>query len=52
MFTPGEINTYAKNEGLRPIADKEIYPVEKGVDETEYALVLKKSANKSVCLLR
>ena len=42
MFTPGEIKTYAKNAGLRPVADKEIYPVERGVDEMEYALVLKK----------
>ncbi|MBW8003413.1 MAG: class I SAM-dependent methyltransferase [Planctomycetes bacterium] len=42
MFTPGEINAYAKNAGLRPVADKEIYPVERGVDEMEYALVLKK----------
>jgi len=42
MFTPGEIKTYSKNAGLIPVADKEIYPVEKGVDEMEYALVLKK----------
>ena len=42
MFTPGEIKTYSKNAGLRPVADKEIYPVERGVDEMEYALVLKK----------
>lgn len=42
MFTPGEMKTYAKNTGLRPVAEKEIYPVERGIDETEYALVLKK----------
>ena len=42
MFTPGEIKTYSKNAGLIPVADKEIYPVERGVDEMEYALVLKK----------
>jgi len=42
MFTPGEMKTYAKNAGLRPVADKEIYPVERGVNEMEYALVLKK----------
>jgi hypothetical protein len=52
MFTSGEIKTYAKNAGLRPVVEKEIYPVERGVDEMEYALVLKKSANKSICLLR
>ena len=52
MFTPGEIKTYANNAGLRPVAEKEIYPVERGVDEMEYALVLKKSTNKSICLLR
>lgn len=42
MFTPEEIKIYSKNAGLRPIADKEIYPVERGNDEMEYALVLKK----------
>ncbi|MBC8313862.1 MAG: class I SAM-dependent methyltransferase [Bacteroidetes bacterium] len=42
MFTPGEIKTYSTNAGLRPVADKEIYPVERGIDEMEYALVLKK----------
>ncbi|MFH1296204.1 MAG: class I SAM-dependent methyltransferase [Bacteroidota bacterium] len=42
MFTPGELKTYATNAGLRPVADKEVYPVERGVDEIEYALVLKK----------
>ena len=42
MFTPGEIKIYAKNAGLRLLADKEIYPVERGVDEMEYALVFKK----------
>jgi len=52
MFTPGEIKIYAKNAGLRPLADKKIYPVERGADEMEYALVLKKNANKFICLLR
>ena len=42
MFTPEEIKTYSTNAGLRPVADKEIYPVERGIDEMEYALVLKK----------
>lgn len=42
MFTPEEIKTYAKNAGLRPVANKEIYPLKRGFDEMEYALVLKK----------
>jgi len=42
MFTPGEIKTYSKIAGFIPVADKEIYPVERGIDEMEYALVLKK----------
>ena len=45
MFTPEEMKNYAKNAGLIPVAEKEIYPVEKGVDEIEYALVLKKAPN-------
>ena len=42
MFTQEEMKTYAKNAGLRPVAEEEIYPIERGVDEMEYALVLKK----------
>jgi SAM-dependent methyltransferase len=43
MFTPGEIKTYSTNAGLRLVADKKIYPIERGIDEVEYALVLKKA---------
>ena len=42
MFAQGEMKTYAKNAVLIPVAEKEIYPVERGIDEMEYALVLKK----------
>ena len=42
MFTQEEMIAYAKNAGLRPVAEEEIYPIERGVDEMEYALVLKK----------
>ena len=43
LFTPGEIKTYSTNAGLRLVADKEIYPVERGIDEMEYAIVFKKA---------
>jgi len=45
MFTHEEMIAYAKNAGLRIVAEEEIYPVERGVNEMEYALVLKKAPN-------